>query len=86
MKNYIIRDRESGNFIDEFKTLEEACDELTKYVLEDEANECDMSENDSSEIYDRRCNLMNFYEIYNREKEDTENIYLDINDNCVCFG
>lgn len=85
MGKYIIRDREAGNFIDEFETLEEACDELTDYVFADEADECDMSETDPNVIDERREKLMNFYEISDAETDEAVDIYWDANDNCVCF-
>ena len=38
MKKYIIQDREAGNFIDEFDTLEAAQAELNRYELSDKAD------------------------------------------------
>lgn len=35
MKKYIIQDRETGTFIDEFTTLKEAESQLAKYEQED---------------------------------------------------
>jgi hypothetical protein len=39
MKKFIIRDRESGNFIDEFDTYQEAKKELQRYESEDNQEE-----------------------------------------------
>lgn len=38
MKKYIIQDREAGNIIDAFDTLEEAKAELNLYELSDKAD------------------------------------------------
>lgn len=53
--NWIIRDREAGNKIDCFKTLEEAKKTLEEYEKQDKIDG----------IYEP-----NFYEIYNTEKEE----------------
>lgn len=82
---YIIRDREAGNEIERFEELEAACDALTEYVIADEAEKYDMEESDTYIIYDRRCKIMGFYEIYNTESGKIVDIEWDINDNCV-FG
>lgn len=37
---YIIRDREAGNIIDEFKTKRDAEKALKRYEKEDMANDC----------------------------------------------
>ena len=52
MAKYIIQDREAGNIIDEFKSLEEAQQELEKYERQDKQDKC----------YSR-----NFYEIVERQ-------------------
>lgn len=52
---YIIRDREAGNKIAEFSTLEEAIRKLKEYEEDDEK--------DGTYTPD-------FYEIYNSEKEE----------------
>ena len=52
MAKYIIQDREAGNIIDEFNTLEEAQQELEKYERQDKQDKC----------YSR-----NFYEIVVRQ-------------------
>ena len=52
MAKYIIQDREAGNIIDEFNTLEEAQQELEKYERQDKQDKC----------YSR-----NFYEIVERQ-------------------
>lgn len=53
MAKYIIQDREAGNIIDEFNTLEEAQQELEKYERQDKQDKC----------YSR-----NFYEIVERQE------------------
>lgn len=53
MAKYIIQDREAGNIIDEFKSLEEAQQELEKYERQDKEDKC----------YTR-----NFYEIVERQE------------------
>ena len=85
---YIIRDREAGNEIERSTTIEQACDQLTEYVVTDEnekytANE--IYDSDPYETNERRESIMNFYEIYNDETKESVNIYWDINDNCVCW-
>ena len=56
-KNYpfITRDSEAGNFIDEFKTLEEALAAIERYEAEDEKN---------------GCYTPDFYEVYNADTEE----------------
>lgn len=49
-QRYIIRDREAGNYIDSFNTLEEAKEVIAMYEEADKADEC--YEEDFYEIYD----------------------------------
>lgn len=55
--NYIIRDREAGNVIEECATIEEARETICRYEADDRKNG----------IYEA-----NFYEIYNSETEEIE--------------
>ena len=55
MKRYIIRDREAGNIIEQFSTIEEAKKKLKEYENADK----------SEGIYTE-----NFYEIYDTKKEE----------------
>lgn len=58
MKKYITIDREAGNVIDEFATLEEAKAAIESYEAEDRANDCyeenfyDIKECDETEAYE----------------------------------
>lgn len=58
-KPYKTRDREAGNLIDEFATLEEAQDAVEQYEADDEAD---------------GSYTPNFYEIYNAETEQIESL------------
>lgn len=58
-KPYKTRDREAGNLIDEFATLEEAQDAVEQYEADDEAD---------------GTYTPNFYEIYNAETEQIESL------------
>lgn len=54
MKKFIIQDREAGNVIEKFKTLQEAQNKLQEYEEQDKAEG----------IYEE-----NFYEIVEKEEE-----------------
>lgn len=49
--NIVIRDREAGNVIEHFETVEEAKETLKRYIAEDVENGYDATE-DFYEIYD----------------------------------
>ena len=49
-KRFIVRDREAGNYIDSFNTLDEAFSALKDFEKEDVSN--DMYTEDFYEVYD----------------------------------
>ena len=58
MKKYIIRDREAGNVIDEFNTIEEAEKAMNEYIIED-------CESNSFENWDENANFYEIVEVNN---------------------
>ena len=83
IRRYEIRYKESGNMIEEYDDIDEAKEELTSYVLNDERDSEDLEERDIYIIQERRERLLGFYEIYDRLREEVTSIYWDINDDCV---
>lgn len=61
MKTYIIQDREAGNKIEEFDSLQEAQNKLQEYEEQDKAEG----------IYEE-----NFYEIVEKEEEQKMKVYI----------
>lgn len=54
--NYVIRDHQAGNEIERFETLEEAVEEMQKYVNSDK----------EESIYEEA-----YYEVYNEDTDET---------------